>query len=219
MKPAGSIFAWSSIPQFFAGGLIIALAIEVRRLRQSLASLQKTTKQVSNMVDRMPQMVTIRIPPGKDLAQELEALVVRLRWRAATIVSCVGSLSAATLRLANASSSDPAPGNEVKARAEKFEIVSLTGTLEYSPELNDKGVAGMVTRHLHVALADKNGNTWGGHIISNSDERLGSPAAPRLPVYTTAEVCLVHHPDVIFTRKHCSLSGWPELAIEGRSVF
>ena len=155
------------------------------------------------------KFVTLRLLPGQDLAAELEKLVLRLRCPAVNVVSCVGSVRAATLRLANADRPETAH-NEVVSREEKFEIVSLTGTLEYS----DTGDGGRVTRHLHLALADKSGAVWGGHILSCADGTDGTKGKALLPVFTTAEVCLLLQGDAVFSRKHCALSGWPELSIE-----
>ena len=106
--------------------------------------------------------------------------------------------------MANAAATDAAKGlNRVQTRLEKFEIVSMHGTMEYDPAKDH------VSRHVHLALSDKNGNCWGGHVIRKpkGDER------QLLPVYTTAEVTLVVQHDVVFDRAHCELSGWPELRI------
>jgi predicted DNA-binding protein with PD1-like motif len=78
---------------------------------------------------------TVRLKPGQDLRDELEALVKTHHIEAGIVLTCVGSLSRATLRLADE--------NLTKVWDEKFEIVSLTGTL--SPE----GI------HAHISLSDK----------------------------------------------------------------
>ena len=184
---------------------LMGMFIEMRALRRSVRSLKRA--QDRDRLGAQQRFVTVRILPGQDLANEIEAVVMRLKCRAATVISCVGSLKAATLRLANASV--PGSCNEVKSRVEKFEIVSLAGTLEFNPALASRPL-GFVTRHLHLALADKDGVTWGGHVISNSDTPL---VKPLLPVFTTAEVCLLLQPDVVFSRRHCDLSGWPELHV------
>lgn len=62
------------------------------------------------------------------------------------VLSCVGSLATATLRMAGAS--DP------EVRAGPFEIVVLSGTLSVD------GV------HLHTMLSDAHGVPWAGHVCA-----------------------------------------------------
>ncbi|MCB9850662.1 MAG: DNA-binding protein [Phycisphaerales bacterium] len=95
------------------------------------------------------QFIALRLRPGSDLRGELEAAAKRHHLRAAAIVTCVGSLNHANLRLANANDSKIIPG--------KLEIVSLTGTL--SPD----GV------HLHISVSDETGKTFGGHLLKGSE--------------------------------------------------
>lgn len=87
----------------------------------------------------------LRLQPGQDLRQELEALAHRLQLEAAAVVTCVGSLSEAALRMAGAASET--------RRAGPFEIVSLVGTLSVNGA------------HLHIALTDAQGAAWGGHLL------------------------------------------------------
>lgn len=86
----------------------------------------------------------VRLRPGDDLRLALEALVTQAGVEAAAIMTCVGSLRQADLRLADESLPGPMAG--------PFEIVSLVGTL------------GRGGAHLHVALADATGRVIGGHI-------------------------------------------------------
>ncbi len=86
----------------------------------------------------------LRLAPGEDLREALEALVAREGLRAACVLSAVGSLDRAMVRLAD----EPTPS----AFDGPFEIVALSGTL--SPD----------GAHLHVALADANGIVIGGHL-------------------------------------------------------
>ena len=125
-----------------------------------------------------------------------------------SVVSCIGSLTSATLRMANAAATDAAKGaNEVRTRHEKFEIVSMHGTVEYDPAKD------RVTRHIHLALSDKNGACWGGHVMSKREGGGATDELQLLPIYTTAEVTLLVQHDVVFDRAHCELSGWPELRV------
>jgi uncharacterized protein len=79
------------------------------------------------------------------LRQQLESFVKDKRIRAGFIITAVGSLRQATIRLADQSSSTRFDG--------KFEILSLAGTL---------GQDGM---HLHISLSDSTGKTIGGHLV------------------------------------------------------
>lgn len=90
----------------------------------------------------------LRLRPGQDLKQELVALTERLGLQAGCILTCVGSLRRAALRLANR------PGTSIVE--DYFEILSLVGTL---------GPAGP---HLHIALSDGRGQTIGGHLQDGS---------------------------------------------------
>jgi predicted DNA-binding protein with PD1-like motif len=94
------------------------------------------------------RFVALRLRPGMDLRDALEAAIKRHNLRAAAVVTCVGSLNHANLRLANAEQAQVFPG--------KLEIVSLTGTL--SPD----GV------HLHISVSDNTGRTFGGHLLHGS---------------------------------------------------
>jgi len=87
----------------------------------------------------------LRLRPGQDLRLALEEATRTLDLAAGCVLSCVGSLSAARLRLAG--------GTEVLELAGPLEIVALVGTL--SPD----------GPHLHAALADATGKVLGGHVL------------------------------------------------------
>jgi hypothetical protein len=88
---------------------------------------------------------SFRLTPGQDLKQELQSVVSSQGLGAAVVLSGVGSLQVACLRLAEA--------KELKTFPGPFEIVSLTGTL------SQEGV------HLHISLSDREGKTIGGHLV------------------------------------------------------
>jgi predicted DNA-binding protein with PD1-like motif len=87
----------------------------------------------------------LRLNPGDDLRRSLENSTRDHRLQAGFIVTAVGSLEGAKLRLANQKESTTFPG--------EFEIVSLVGTL--SPD----------GPHLHISLSDEKGNMIGGHLV------------------------------------------------------
>jgi predicted DNA-binding protein with PD1-like motif len=87
----------------------------------------------------------LRLKPGQDLRRELEKFAKEQKLEAGLIVTAVGSLTKASLRLADQSEATQFEG--------KFEIVSLVGTL--SPD----------GPHLHISLSDKTGRPIGGHLV------------------------------------------------------
>ena len=87
----------------------------------------------------------LRLRPGDDLRQALLAFVQVQHVRAGAVLTCVGSLTVATLRLANQEGPTEYRG--------PFEIVSLVGTLSTNGS------------HLHLAVADGTGRTLGGHLL------------------------------------------------------
>ncbi|MBH8559525.1 PPC domain-containing DNA-binding protein [Hymenobacter negativus] len=87
----------------------------------------------------------LRLRPGDDLRQQLTAFVLANHIQAGTMLTCVGSLTVATLRLANQEGPSVYKGH--------FEIVSLVGTLSTNGS------------HLHLAVSDSTGRTIGGHLL------------------------------------------------------
>ena len=161
---------------------------------------------------------SFRLKPGDDLLTGISNYVAEHKIMACHVVSCVGSLKRATLRLAK----PKVKGKErIIARDESFEIVGVTGTVEFNEAENK------VTGHLHISLADENGVVWGGHMLSSSDghkdcgtkteeesRKTGDSTQSGLyPIYTTAEIGLLVDYEVKFSREHCEMSGWPELVV------
>jgi predicted DNA-binding protein with PD1-like motif len=87
----------------------------------------------------------LRLRPGDDLRQQLTAFAQAHHILAGTMLTCVGSLTVATLRLANQEGPTVYRGH--------FEIVSLVGTLSTNGS------------HLHLAVSDSTGRTIGGHLL------------------------------------------------------
>ena len=125
-----------------------------------------------------------RLGPGQDLRGGLLELAARGRpWRAGWVATCVGSLSRVELRLAGRSGPTVLEG--------RFEIVALVGTL--SPD----------GAHLHLAVADEDGRTAGGHLRAGCLVR------------TTAEVVLTVTDELAFGRVHDPATGYDELTVDG----
>jgi uncharacterized protein len=128
--------------------------------------------------------IALRLRPGADLKGELLALTARERVRAGWVLACVGSLSQARLRLAG--------GAEHASWRGTFEIVALTGTLS-------RGGG-----HLHLAVADHQGRTFGGHLVEGCTVR------------TTAEVVVAADDRLVFAREHDPATGYDELVVRER---
>ncbi len=89
---------------------------------------------------------TFRLKPGLDLFDSIEAFVFDKKIGAGCVLSSVGSLTHATLRLANREQCNEYEGH--------FEIVSMTGT------------AALSGSHIHISISDGDGVTIGGHLVS-----------------------------------------------------
>ncbi|KAM7395898.1 hypothetical protein PAMA_007257 [Pampus argenteus] len=131
----------------------------------------------------------VRFGPGQELLTSLQAFVEEKRLRAPFIITCVGSVTKATLRLANATATNT---NEVIHLSGRFEIVSLVGTLNRDA-------------HVHICLSDGEGKTVGGHVMGD------------LEVFTTAEVVVGEAVDLQFTRELDERTGFPELVVQLRA--
>lgn len=90
----------------------------------------------------------LRLRPGQDVRQELQAFVEQHQLRAACVLSAVGSLTTTTLRLANQEGPTVYQGH--------FEVVSLVGTLSVNGS------------HLHLSVSDSTGRTVGGHLLAGN---------------------------------------------------
>jgi predicted DNA-binding protein with PD1-like motif len=92
------------------------------------------------------QNYTFRLKAGQDLFDSIQAFVMEKQVMAGCILSGVGSLVHATLRLANREFTSEYHGY--------FEIVSITGTVSIHGS------------HLHISISDGDGTTIGGHFES-----------------------------------------------------
>jgi len=130
------------------------------------------------------KIFAIRLKPNQDLKESLKNFVTSNNIEAGFILTTVGSLKQATLRFANQ--------NDSKVLQDKFEIVSLVGTL------STHGI------HLHISISDKDGKTIGGHLEKGCLS------------YTTAEIVIGVSEDFIFVRTVDENTGYKELEIQPR---
>ena len=108
-------------------------------------------------LDRKPKKVEIfrsqsvtfvgRIHPNQDIMESFTSALKGHRISGVTIASAVGSVLHCNLRFANQSSLTKIDG--------PLEIVSLTGTFDKH-----------LKSHVHIALSDGKGVTYGGHLPS-----------------------------------------------------
>lgn len=90
------------------------------------------------------KQTTVRLNPDEDLKKRIEEICQKNNIKAGVLISAVGSLKTANIRVAD--------GKTEKRFKRNFEIVSLNGTVS---------VNGC---HLHISLADQNTNVIGGHL-------------------------------------------------------
>lgn len=123
----------------------------------------------------------VRLHPNQDLRAALEALLAQEGVHAAFVMQGIGSLGTAMIRFAGMSEATWLGGD--------MEILTLSGTL--SPD----------GAHLHITVADAQGQVLGGHV------------APGCIVRTTAEILVALLPDYRFSREQDPESGCKELVI------
>ncbi|HEY9683676.1 MAG TPA: PPC domain-containing DNA-binding protein [Oculatellaceae cyanobacterium] len=132
-------------------------------------------------MNNFEKIIAVRLRPKDDLKQALENITRENRVSAAAIASAVGSLASAAIRLGT---------GEVKNLEGPFEIVALCGTL---------GHGGM---HVHIAVADGRGNTFGGHMLHGCE------------VNTTVEIVILNLSDShVFDRVEDPDTGYRELVV------
>lgn len=108
-----------------------------------------TAQPSPNASEQSPMnTLSVRLRPGQDLKEELDKLVRNQRIEAGLVLTCVGSLTDVSLRLANQEGTTPYLGH--------FEIVSLVGTLSTNGS------------HIHLSVADSTGRTIGGHLMTGN---------------------------------------------------
>jgi predicted DNA-binding protein with PD1-like motif len=124
-----------------------------------------------------------RLKPGQLLREEIDKFVAQKNIRAGVILTCVGNLKSATLRMADSVS--------IKTHndSRSYEIVSMVGTVESG------------NSHLHISISDKNGNVFGGHLKNGS------------VVGVTAEIAIGEIENTNFKRELDKNTGYEELVV------
>eukprot|EP01029_Cantina_marsupialis_P020474 TRINITY_DN479_c0_g4_i1.p1 TRINITY_DN479_c0_g4~~TRINITY_DN479_c0_g4_i1.p1 ORF type:complete len:159 (+),score=29.58 TRINITY_DN479_c0_g4_i1:77-553(+) len=85
-----------------------------------------------------------RLLPGQDLFTEIENITEKCNIEAGFIISCVGSLSKASIRFGGKKKSTKIKG--------ELEVISLSGTISTEGS------------HMHICVSDGEGKSIGGHV-------------------------------------------------------
>lgn len=125
-----------------------------------------------------------RLKPGQLLREEIDDYVKVHKIKAGVILTCVGNLKSAVLRMADSVTA--------KTFSDKgtYEIVSLVGTVEFG------------NSHLHISISDKIGRVFGGHLKKGSI------------VGITAEIVIGELENMKFERKLDENTGYEELIVK-----
>ncbi|MDO4378114.1 MAG: DNA-binding protein [Erysipelotrichia bacterium] len=127
--------------------------------------------------------LAVRLKKGQDLKKEIEKIIRENKVKAAVVISAVGCLDNLCIRLAG--------GKTFLEKKQDYEIVSLMGTI-----CKDGS-------HLHIAVSDANGKTYGGHLCYNCI------------VNTTCELVLACiDAEYDFSRVYDDTTGYKELVIK-----
>jgi len=132
------------------------------------------------------KVYTFRIKPGKDLKVEIEKFIRDNNIQAGFIVTCVGGLSQAAMRMAGASPNK----QDIRTYKGDFEITSLVGTMSVNGT------------HLHMAISDNQGQSFGGHLKEGTI------------IHPTAEIVIGEDENTAYTRELDEETGFPELVIK-----
>ena len=124
----------------------------------------------------------VRLKENEDIKKRLVEILETEKICAAVILSGVGCLKRSSIRLAGAIRN--------LEKETDLEIVSLNGTLA------ENGV------HVHIAVSDRSGQTWGGHLNEGCI------------VNTTCELVLGILEEYRFERTEDESTGYRELNIE-----
>lgn len=130
----------------------------------------------------------VRLTPGTDLKDALERLARDRGLSAEFILTCVGSLSQARLRMPGA----PGQAKVFRTYQKPMEIVSLTGPLCLD------------CLQIHISLSRRDGVCIGGHLVRGC------------LVHTTAELVIGDLTDLVFRRVEDPATGYRELRVDRR---
>ncbi len=130
--------------------------------------------------------VTVRLKEGQFFREEIERIVKEKDIRAGVILSAVGGIKNAALRVPKLDSGE----HIVKQIDGPFELVSCMGTL--SPD----------GCHIHISVSDRDGRCFGGHLKEGC------------AVFCTIELVIGVIEGVTYRRRMDVETGFEELNVE-----
>ena len=131
------------------------------------------------------KQITFRIKSGESLKEEIVKAAQKHNIGAGALLSIVGGLENAVLRMAGATPDK----QDVKDFNGPFEIVSGTGTISRDG------------CHIHMSVSDQEGKVIGGHLKDGCR------------VHLTAEIVVGVFEDVSYKRVHDQETGFKELTV------
>jgi len=137
------------------------------------------------MMDYMKTII-FRLKPGADLKSSIEDIVKKNTIKAGFIITCVGGLKQATVRMAGARPD----AQDIRTLTGNFEIVSLVGTVSINGT------------HLHMSFSDDEGNVHGGHLKEGT------------VIHPTAEIVIGIDANVEMKREMDEETGFTELVVK-----
>jgi len=130
--------------------------------------------------------IIFRLKPGADLKSSIEKVIHQHTIKAGFIITCVGGLEQATVRMAGAKPDS----QDTRTFKEDLEIVSLVGTISVNGT------------HLHMSFSSKNGIVQGGHLKEGTI------------IHPTAEIVIGVEENVELTREMDDETGFTELVVK-----
>lgn len=130
--------------------------------------------------------VTVRLKEGQFLREEIERIVKKRGIRAGVILSAVGGIKNAALRVPKLDTGE----HIVMQMDGPFELVSCMGTLSADG------------CHIHVSVSDREGRCYGGHLKEGC------------AVFCTIELVIGVFEDVTYHRRMDAETGFEELTVD-----
>jgi predicted DNA-binding protein with PD1-like motif len=129
--------------------------------------------------------IIFRLKPGADLKSSIEATIKQHNVHAGFIITCVGGLTQAVVRMAGATPDS----QDIRTFKDDFEIVSLVGTISVNGT------------HLHMSFSDNDGIVHGGHLKEGTI------------IHPTAEIVIGIDEDIQMNREFDQETGFDELVV------
>lgn len=130
--------------------------------------------------------IIFRLKPGADLKNSIEEVIKKNTIKAGFIVTCVGGLKQATVRMAGAKPD----AQDIRTFKGDFEIVSLVGTVSVNGT------------HLHMSFSESEGIVRGGHLKEGTI------------IHPTAEIVIGIDENVEMKREMDEETGFTELVVK-----